>query len=418
MLRAMAGNRSGGGAVARRFGMGIGAVAVLGLGTRAAALAATGGYRPRHDDRSYLLHALALADAHAYPVFHSGRTAVPTAYRAPGFPLLLAAAHLGLGGRLAGERVAQVLVGVAVVVLVGVLGRQLWGPRTGLAAAALAAVSPVLVTFDASLISEPLFTALLLAALACALAARARRAGPPPRRRALGWAAAAGAAVGLAALTRPEGLVLLPAVAACAGTRRAALLSGVVALACVAPWTLRNADVLHAFVPVSTETGNTLAGTYNKVSLADGRWRDPRAFHLYAAERAAHRADEAGTDRALTQAVVRFVAAHPWAPAAVALHNAPRLTGVAPTSFSRGSLVTVSLPTGPAPLLRAGLLATSALALAGAATAAARRAPPGWWAAAALVALVALLVNAEQRFAVPLQPFLLLLAPLPLTRGT
>ncbi|MDX6702654.1 MAG: hypothetical protein QOF26_2880, partial [Baekduia sp.] len=57
------------------------------------------------------------------------------------------------------------------------------------------------------------------------------------------------------------------------------------------------------------------------------------------------------------------------------------------------------------------------LGLAGAATAAARRAPPGWWLTFGLVAVVALLVNAEQRFAVPLQPFLLLLAPLPFTRG-
>jgi hypothetical protein len=77
----------------------------------------------------------------------------------------------------------------------------------------------------------------------------------------------------------------------------------------------------------------------------------------------------------------------------------------------------VSLPGWPAPLLRISLLVTTALALAGALTAAARRAPPGWWLAAATVLLVALLVNSEQRFAVPVQPFLLLLAPLPFTRG-
>ena len=185
----------------------------------------------------------------------------------------------------------------------------------------------------------------------------------------------------------------------------------------MAPGTIRNADVLHAFVPVSTETGNTLAGTYNPASLADGRWRDPRKFHLYSAARRANRDSEAATDRALTHAALAFVAAHPAAPLRVAAGNAQRVTGVAPTGFSRLSLTSVSLPPGPAPLLRAALLATSLLALAGATTRAARRAPPGWWAAAAIVALVALLVNAEQRFAVPLQPFLLLLAPLPFTRG-
>ena len=127
-------------------------------------------------------------------------------------------AHVVLHRGLAGERAAQALVGVAVVVLVGVLGLQLWGPRTALAAAALAALSPVLVLFDATLISEPLFTALMLTAR-CALAARARRGRAPAE--ALPWAVAAGAAAGLAALTRPEGLALAVAVAACAGSRGA-----------------------------------------------------------------------------------------------------------------------------------------------------------------------------------------------------
>lgn len=396
------------------IGRRLSAVAALALGARAIALWSTAGYRPRHDDRSYLVHALALVRTHAYPVFHAGRVPVPTAYRAPGFPALLAGAHVVLGDGLAGERAAQALVGVAIVVLVGVVGLQLWGPRTALAAAALAAVSPVLVLFDATLISEPLFTALLLGALSCALAARARRGGG---RDAMPWAVAAGAAAGLAALTRPEGLVLALAVAACTGSRRAALVVVVAALVCVTPWTIRNADALHAFVPVSTETGNTLAGTYNAISLRDGRWRDPRAFHLYSAQRLAARHDEAATDRALTHAVLAFVADHPLAPLRVAAANAPRLTGVAPTAFSRLSLRTVSLPDGPAALVRAGLLVSTLLALAGALTLAARRAPAGWWAAGALVALVALLVNGEQRFAVPLQPFLLLLAPLAFTRG-
>jgi hypothetical protein len=322
-----------------------------------------------------------------------------------------------LGDGLAGARAAQMLVGVVLVLLVGVVGLQLWGPRTALAAAALAAVSPVLVLFDMTLISEPLFAALLLGALSCALAARARR-GRGPAGRTVGWAIGAGALAGLAALTRPEGLALALAVAACTGTPRGALAVVLAVIVCVAPWTVRNADVLHAFVPVSTETGNTLAGTYNSVSLADGRWRDPRAYHLYTAVRVANRDSEAATDRALTRAAVDFVVAHPLAPLRVAVANAQRVTGVTPTAFSRLSLASVSLPTGPAWLLRVGLLCTTLLAAVGAATAAARRAPPGWWLAAAIVAGVALLVNAEQRFAVPLQPFLLLLAPLALTRGT
>jgi len=37
----------------------------------------------------------------------------------------------------------------------------------------------------------------------------------------------------------------------------------------VAPWTIRNAVVMHALIPVSDETGGTLAGTYNPVSARD-----------------------------------------------------------------------------------------------------------------------------------------------------
>jgi hypothetical protein len=377
------------------------------LAARAAAVRLTPGYVPHHDDRSYLLHALALVRGHAYPVFHAGHHPVPTAYRAPGFPVLLAGAHALLGPELSAERAAQVGVGAAVAVLVAVVAGQIWGRRTALLAGALAALSPVLVLFDASLISEPLFTALMLGAMACALHARGRP----------GWAAGAGALAGAAALTRPEGLAVAAAVALCAGGRRAGVVALVAALACVAPWTIRNAVVLHAFVPVSTETGNTLAGTYNASSLHDARWRDPRLSHLYARQRQANRTNEAATDRALTQAALTWTAGHPLYVAKVVAANAQRLSGVAPTSFSRTSLRTVSLPQGPAGALRIALIVTTLLGLAGAATVAARRAPPGWWCAAALVTLVALAVNAEQRFAVPLQPFLLMLAPLPLTRG-
>jgi 4-amino-4-deoxy-L-arabinose transferase-like glycosyltransferase len=387
-------------------------VGVLALAVRAAVVHATPGYQPHHDDHAYLEHALALVQTHAYPVFHAGHVPYPTAYRPPGFPLLLALAHQLPGAGVAPERAVQALVGAVVAVIVGVVAGQLWGPRTALAAAALAAISPVLVLFGATLISEPLFTALLLGALSCALAARARAAAG-----AVWWAVAAGVLIGIAALTRPEGLALAAAVALCAGTRMGALAVVLAAVACVAPWTVRNALTLHAFVPVSTSTGNTLAGTYNGRSLPDGLWRDPRAFHLYRPARAAHRANEPATDRALTHEVLRFVAAHPTAPLRVAAANATRISGLAPTGFSRRSLGTVSLPIGPAPVLRAALLVTTLLGLAGAATAAARRAPAGWWAAAAIVVLVALLVNAEQRFTVPLQPFLLMLAPLPFTHG-
>jgi hypothetical protein len=34
----------------------------------------------------------------------------------------------------------------------------------------------------------------------------------------------------------------------------------------IMPWTIRNANAQHAFVPVTTELGATLSGTYNDYS--------------------------------------------------------------------------------------------------------------------------------------------------------
>ncbi|MGZ4276683.1 MAG: glycosyltransferase family 39 protein [Solirubrobacteraceae bacterium] len=384
-------------------------VALVGLGLllRLAVVRLTPGYVPKHDDHSYLMHAVALVNTGAYPVYDVRGLDIQTAYRAPGFPVVLATARALLGPELSGARVVQVLIGALVVALVGVVARQLWGPRTALVATAIAAVSPLLVIYDASLISEPLFVALELAAVACALHAHGRT----------GWAVAAGLLAGAGALTRPIGLFLLFALALCAGGRRAALAMIAAGLLAIAPWTIRNFDTMHAFVPISTEAGNTLAGTYNDVSAKDGRWRDPRLTRLYRRERAATRHNEVARDAALTHAVARWIAHHPLQPAKVAVLNAGRIAGIAPTAYAAHSLVTVSLPTRPAWLVRVGLLLVTALALAGLFTKAARRAPPGWWLAGGLLLASTVLVNAEQRFAVPLTAWLIPLAALPLTRG-
>jgi 4-amino-4-deoxy-L-arabinose transferase-like glycosyltransferase len=364
-------------------------------------------YRPRHDDHSYLVHALALVDTGEYPLFMRHGIEQPTAYRAPGFPFALAAARSVLGPELTGPRIAQAAVGAIVVALVGIVAGEIWGRRTALVAMAIAAVSPLLVVYGGSLISEPLFTALLLGAMACALHAHGR----------VPWAVAAGVLGGAAALTRPAGLLALVALALCAGSRRAGVALLAAGVLAVVPWTIRNAEVMHAFIPVSTEAGNTLAGTYNPKSAKDGRWRDPRLSHLWIPERRRART-EVATDATLTRAVISYVAHHPFQPVRTAAYNAGRIAGVAPTSFAAFSLHTVSLTTRPALLVRIGLFVVAALALAGLLTRAARRAPPGWWLAAGLVLASTLLVNAEQRFAIPVTAVLAPLAALPLTRGT
>src|SRR5262245_9047700 len=155
---------------------------------------------------------------------------------------------------------AEVAIGTLLVAATGLLGAALFEPRTGLLAAALAALEPSLVAQSHMLWSEGLFSLLVTLSLAAAV-----RAAHGPGEAA--WAAAAGLGFGLAALVRE---VALGVAAACAlwwlapgphaapprGGRRAAATRGALALAVaalvVAPWTLRNARVLGRFVPVST----------------------------------------------------------------------------------------------------------------------------------------------------------------------
>ena len=75
-------------------------------------------------------------------------------------------------------------------------------------------------------------------------------------------ALSAGVLVGLAALTRTEGLLLLPFVALPLLWRqwRLAALAALAAALTVAPWTARNAITLDRFVPVSTNVDTVVAG--------------------------------------------------------------------------------------------------------------------------------------------------------------
>ena len=92
------------------------------------------------------------------------------------------------------------MVGTTTVGFVGLAGRELAGPITGLVAAGLAAAYPFLWVVDGSLMSETLYGALLAATMWLAI----RFA----RRPSLGLAAGMGALVALAALTRGEALLL------------------------------------------------------------------------------------------------------------------------------------------------------------------------------------------------------------------
>jgi hypothetical protein len=270
-----------------------------------------------------------------------------------------------------------------------------------------------LVLDGATLISEPLFTALALAAVLAALEHRRR----PGERR---WAAAVGVLVGLAALTRSTGVILALPLAAALWSRPRSGWSPAIFVACaalvVAPWAVRNAVVLHAFVPVSTETGTTLLGTYNSASLQSrscrGCWVLLSTRRRFSAlTRRIRNLDEVARDQLGRSLTVRFIRAHPAFPVQVAWGNSLRLLELGGRWRTRFGARTIDVSPRAAVVGAVELWIVAGLALIGGAVAVRRRLP-GWLIALPVILWIAtVLVQSETpRFRAPLDPFLLLLA--------
>jgi 4-amino-4-deoxy-L-arabinose transferase-like glycosyltransferase len=408
------------------------ALVALALVVRLAFIAATGGYVPQHDDRDYDRLACGLVAGEGYtrvgpPTPREGcghePTGRATAFRPPGFPMFLAAIYtatepIGVE-RWTAARVAQALVGAAVVALLGLVAWQLFGRRTALIAMALAAVFPPLIVVGGSLLTETLFCAFMLGALAAVLAYR-RSPGGDWR-----WLILAGVASGLAVLTRSNApALLLPLAIGVAASGdlplrarlgRAAALVGIAALT-VAPWTLRNASALDGFAPVATEAGSALAGTYNDASRNDpewpGAWRPPARLRELKPTLDPVRRNEPAEQRALIRHSLGYMADHPGYVAEVGGRNILRLTGLEGRDWWHHSGSTLSLPTWTADVSAVAFLIFLVVAIIGAFTPAARGTPWWLWLMPVLMVLSALFVVGETRFRVTSDPFVVLLAAL------
>ena len=152
------------------------------------------------------------------------------------------------------HKMASILAGTAVIVVAAFIGRRLGGPVVGLVAALFVAVYPNLWVIDVVLFPEGLFV--LLCGLAILTAFRWR-----DHDR---WALTVllGALIGLAALTRGEGVFLAPLMVvpwvlwSPGRTRRVKVQAlagvGIGLLATLGPWMVRNLLTFEEFVPLST----------------------------------------------------------------------------------------------------------------------------------------------------------------------
>jgi 4-amino-4-deoxy-L-arabinose transferase-like glycosyltransferase len=243
-----------------------------------------------HDEREYLALARSVArgEGFRYPADEPSPGTAQQFGRAPGYPLFLSAIIVPAPVNHAPRRVqiAQACLGAVGIFLIAAIAGRAAGPRAAVTAAAIAAVYPPLVWMPSYVLSETLYsTVALAAALALTSEARgARREGWGDRREARASVSsphlahrasrlAGGLLTGTAILIRPAMLFFVPLAALWLVWRRraaAAVVFVVVALLCVAPWTLRNHRVYGRWIAVASEGGITFWTGNHPLARGDG----------------------------------------------------------------------------------------------------------------------------------------------------
>jgi 4-amino-4-deoxy-L-arabinose transferase-like glycosyltransferase len=240
-------------------------------------------YTPQHDSLSYYMLGVHILSEHCFCV----QPYIQTVYRAPLWPAIIAGIVALFGQHAELPRYFLCLVGSGTCVLVYLFARDLFGWRVGLLAGAAAAIYPELYIYDGWLYTESLYIFLFFAF--CYAVYRLQR----DRKRA-NWIWC-GVLLGLLSLTRPNGmlvLVLLLCWAVIMGWRKvlpwrllAKSAAGITLITAIfiVPWTIRNYNVSHAFVPVATGDGTVLLGAYNTMTVylpsypggVPGTWINP-----------------------------------------------------------------------------------------------------------------------------------------------
>jgi hypothetical protein len=255
-----------------------------------------------HDEREYLAlgRSIARGEGFRYPADEPSLGTAQRFGRAPGYPLFLAALRVTEPVEHAPRRVqiAQACVGALGIWLIAAIASRAAGPRAAVAAAAVAAVYPPLVFMPAYVLSETLYSTV---ALTAALVLSATKKGDSPLfSQKKGTAPFFGAVLtGMAILIRPAMLFFLPfaAVWLIWRTRRQSVMAGIAtaalfviaALACVAPWTIRNHRVHGRWIAVASEGGVTFWTGNHPLAVGDGDLAaNPELKRAELAFRAAH----------------------------------------------------------------------------------------------------------------------------------
>lgn len=231
------------------------------------------------DQFSYVHYGREMAAGRGYISYTTGTA---TSYYPIGYPALLAVVFWILGhtplpdASVLAITLMHATFGTATVAFVFVIAQRCFGVRAGIVGAAVTALEPNLIYGVASFGVETTFVFFSMAALAI-LVDHDWSAGPPTARRMLAF----GFVLGLSALVRPFSLPFLLGAAVLAVVARihnprvlavgaACVVIPIAALA--TPWTIRNAVRFHAFVPFSTNLGDTLCMDRSMHANGQFRW--------------------------------------------------------------------------------------------------------------------------------------------------
>ncbi len=237
-------------------------------------------YYPTHDAHFYQTIGFKALHAHCYCL----NGFFPTVNRAPLWPMLIAFISIPFGPSDFYARLFLSVLGAFTCVLVYFFAKAISNNTfVGLAGGGIAALYPGLFIYDGWLYTESLYIFLLFAL--CYSVYRLQR--NPQRYK---WVIC-GVLLGLLSLTRPNGPAVLGIflvwavfmawrkVFSWSFVAKGMLISTIITVAIIAPWTIRNYEVSHSFVSVAGGDGTVLLGSYNDEILTNpdylGTWINP-----------------------------------------------------------------------------------------------------------------------------------------------
>ncbi len=230
-----------------------------------------GGTLRYSDEHVYLELTQSLVDGRGF-AFGSDATA----YRPPGYPFMLLPVHLLTGGSVFAMRMVSVLCLAGAVWFGYLLARRI-SPVAGALVAVVMAVYPLFVYTATALYPQIPALLMLLMMLEFGLRARDRWT----------WAIWSGLSAGFLTITVPSFAPTLALLLLFIGWRHKKALAVLIVAAAVIPllWCVRNAVVMHAFIPVSTNNGvNLLLGNNPQATGSSGTSVDVSAYDQRAKE--------------------------------------------------------------------------------------------------------------------------------------